>query len=322
MSAPPRSAAEVIFRSSMRLGATWKHLSRDLRHLGAASEKRHLLEPFAVLLALFAAESQPAVFMSTADAADRASDDVQDMFALLSVLAERGGSSKTVDSFDTKCIGVPAAVAASARTASPKPLDPLQKTDPWASAAASSASRSSRASSVARPLSAFGVREVPSAPDPWARWTPSRSSSPESEGCPSGLAGSLGVTVAATHVPMPSPTPAVDDSDAVDGDDDDDDSDGDDDDDALSPAPSSVPTRAAKSSPKHLPTPAPTPALAPVRSPAPSPLPTPFDLLAVSAQIDRLMVEVSNPGWIYNDVARQRVGQLEPIGGLGHPSAF
>lgn len=91
MSVLPRSASEVVFRSAMRLGATWKHMCRDLRRLGVANEKRHLLEPFAELLAVFAADAQPAEYLSTAVAVEHARDDVQDMFALLAMLAGRGG---------------------------------------------------------------------------------------------------------------------------------------------------------------------------------------------------------------------------------------
>jgi len=129
MSALPRSASEVVFRSAMRLGSTWKHLCRDLRRLGVASEKRHLLEPFAELIAVFAAEAQPAEFLSTADAVDRASDDVQDMFALLSMLAGHGGHSQKTVEVPKKDL-VPVQVPMITKHLQAK-VDPFTTNDPW-----------------------------------------------------------------------------------------------------------------------------------------------------------------------------------------------
>jgi hypothetical protein len=85
--APPRPTAttipEVLHRSAMRLGATWKHLSRDLAALGALDQYEVIVANLADVLQQFAALLSPRAGHATLR------DDVSDMIELLSILAHR-----------------------------------------------------------------------------------------------------------------------------------------------------------------------------------------------------------------------------------------
>lgn len=115
------SVPEVLHRVAMRLGSTWKHLTRDLAALGELEDNQELVSHLAVVLQAFAAKLSPRLGLAAAR------DDVGGTIGLLTLLACRplGASSSDAGAGPADAVASPHVGR----------VDPLYVNDPWAARA-------------------------------------------------------------------------------------------------------------------------------------------------------------------------------------------